>query len=153
MPLCSIRLSPCGDLLEQLVRTILKSALVVPLAAVTMAASPQPGTTLQGYWRNPKGTVEVQIDACGISICGTVVSASPSAVADARDSGYPSLVGMQLLYGYHAAGPDEWRGTIFVPDIGRSFASHIELVDADHIRVSGCLIGKFLCKSQLWRRA
>jgi uncharacterized protein (DUF2147 family) len=153
MPPCSIRRSQCGDPLEILVTTILNASLIVLSAALTMAASPQPGTTLQGYWRNPKGTVEVQIDACESGMCGTVVAASPSAVADARDSGYPSLVGMQLLYGYHAAGPDEWRGTIFVPDIGRSFSSHIELVDPDHVRVSGCLVGKFLCKSQLWRRA
>jgi uncharacterized protein (DUF2147 family) len=139
--------------LEKLVKPILKASLMALSTAMTMAASPQPGTTLQGFWRNPKGTVEVQIDTCGNAMCGTVVAASPSAVADARDSGYPSLVGMQLLYGYHAAGPDEWRGTIFVPDIGRSFSSHIQLVDADHVRVSGCLVGKFLCKSQLWRRA
>jgi uncharacterized protein (DUF2147 family) len=135
------------------VKKILKSSLIVLMAVMSVAASPQPDSVLQGFWRNPKGTVEVHIDACETGMCGTVVAASPSAVADARDSGYPTLVGMQLLYGYHAAGPAEWQGTIFVPDIGRSFTSHIELVDTDHVRVSGCLIGKFLCKSQLWRRA
>jgi uncharacterized protein (DUF2147 family) len=135
------------------VKAILKSFLIFLGALMSVAASPQPGSVLQGFWRNPAGTVEVHIDACETGMCGTVVAASPSAVADARDSGYLTLVGMQLLYGYHPASPTEWRGTIFVPDIGRSFASHIELVDADHVRVSGCLIGRFLCKSQLWRRA
>jgi uncharacterized protein (DUF2147 family) len=130
-----------------------KASLIFLVGLASVAASPQPASVLQGFWRNPNGTVEVHIDACETGMCGTVVSASPSAVADARDSGYPTLVGMQLLYGYHAAGPAEWRGTIFVPDIGRSFASHIDVVDSDHVRVSGCLIGKFLCKSQLWRRA
>jgi uncharacterized protein (DUF2147 family) len=113
---------------------------------------PQPQSTLQGVWRNPKGTVQVQIGSCGSALCGTVIGASPSAIADARDSGYPGLVGMELLRDYHAEGSRRWQGTIFVPDIGRSFSSHIELVDADHARVSGCLLGKFICKSQLWRR-
>lgn len=138
---------------EKLVKAFLKSFLLFLVAGLSVAAAPQPSSVLQGFWRNPKGTVEVHIDACQTGMCGTVVSASASAVADARDSGYPALVGMQLLYGYHAAGPAEWQGTIFVPDIGRSFTSHIDLVDSDHVRVSGCLIGKFLCKSQLWRRA
>jgi uncharacterized protein (DUF2147 family) len=129
-----------------------KPLLVVLFAALSVAASPPADGSIQGFWRNPKGTVEVRIGDCGTSICGTVVAASASEIADARDSGYPALVGMRLLYDYHAYGPARWRGTIFVPDIGRSVSSHIELVDADHVRVSGCLIGKFLCKSQLWQR-
>ena len=84
---------------------------------------------------------------------GTVVAASPVAAADARAAGYPALVGMQLMRRYVPAGPARWQGTVFVPDIGRSFSSHIDLVDADHARVSGCLFGQFLCRSQLWRRA
>jgi uncharacterized protein (DUF2147 family) len=107
---------------------------------------------LHGLWRNPVGTVEVRIDSCGATLCGNVVAASPSAIADARDSGYPSLVGMQILRDYRASGSARWQGTIFVPDMGRDFSSHIEMVDANHVLVSGCLFGKFLCKSQLWRR-
>jgi uncharacterized protein (DUF2147 family) len=133
----------------------MKATLLLSLviALLVGASPPQPNSALQGDWRNPKGTVEVRIGACGASLCGTVIDASPSAIADARDSGYPQLVGMQLLHDYHAAGQRKWQGTIFVPDIGRSFSSHIDLVDADHVRISGCLVGRFVCKSQLWRRA
>lgn len=131
----------------------MKATLFV-VAALLIAASPAShDSALQGLWRNPKGTVEVRIGTCGASLCGTVVGASTSAIADARDSGYPKLIGMQLMHDYYAAGRKKWRGTIFVPDIGRSFASHIELVDNDHARISGCLFGQFVCKSQLWRRA
>lgn len=122
------------------------------LPAAAGAGSRQAGS-LEGDWRNPAGSVQVRIDACGPTLCGTVVAASPDAIADARDSGYPALIGMQLMHDYHPAGRGRWQGTIFVPDIGRSFSSHIDLVDAQHVRVSGCLLGKFLCKSQLWRRA
>lgn len=131
----------------------MKALLSLLLATLSVAATAPPGGPLQGAWRNPKGTVEVRIDACATGLCGRVVAASPSAIADARDSGYPALVGMELMHGYHAAGRGKWQGTIFVPDMGRSFSSHIDLVDADHLRVSGCLVGRFICKSQLWRRA
>lgn len=122
-------------------------------AAIGNAPAPAPASPLQGNWRNPKGTVEVRIGVCGAALCGTVVAASPVAAADARAAGYPALVGMQLMRRYVPAGPARWQGTVFVPDIGRSFSSHIDLVDADHARVSGCLFGQFLCRSQLWRRA
>jgi uncharacterized protein (DUF2147 family) len=134
--------------------------LAAAIAAISFAALPatagagsRQAGSLEGDWRNPEGSVQVRIDTCGATLCGTVVAASPGAIADARDSGYPALIGMQLMHDYHAAGRGRWQGTIFVPDIGRSFSSHIDLVDAQHVRVSGCLLGKFLCKSQLWRRA
>jgi uncharacterized protein (DUF2147 family) len=129
-----------------------KSLLIACIALLATAAAP-PDSSIQGFWSNPAGTVKVRIGACGPSLCGTVVSAASSAIADARDSGYPSLVGMQLLHDYRAAGQGQWQGTIFVPDLGRSFASRIELVDSGHVRVSGCLLGRFFCKSQMWRRA
>jgi uncharacterized protein (DUF2147 family) len=128
--------------------------LIAALAVLLIAATPLPQPSpLQGTWRNPKGTVEVSIGSCDAGLCGTVIAASAAAIADARDSGYPSLVGMQLLHDYRADGPRKWQGMIFVPDLGRNFSSHIELVDADHLRVSGCLLGKLICKSQLWRRS
>ena len=128
----------------------LVALLTFPLLA---AAAPPPHAAIEGTWRNPMGTVEVHIGTCTSGLCGTVVSASPAAVTDARDSGYPGLIGMELMHDYHAAGRGRWQGTIFVPDIGRSFPSHIELVGGDQVRVSGCLVGQFLCKSQIWRRA
>lgn len=128
--------------------------LVAPmLAMMSLGAAPPPqGSPLEGAWRNPKGSVEVRIGPCGEALCGTVITATPSAIADARDSGFPTLVGMQILRDYRPSGHGRWQGTVFVPDMGRSFSSHIVMVDADHVLVSGCLLGGFLCKSQLWRR-
>jgi uncharacterized protein (DUF2147 family) len=122
------------------------------LAALLIGAAPPSVSDLQGNWSNPKGTVEVRVGSCGSALCGTVIAALPSAIADARESGYRSLIGMQLLHDYRADGRGKWNGIVFVPDMGRSFPSHIQMVDANHVRISGCLIGTFLCKSQLWSR-
>jgi uncharacterized protein (DUF2147 family) len=53
---------------------------------------------------------------------------------------------------YRRDGPNHWSGEAFVPDIGRRFPSHIVLVDRDHARVAGCLVGPFLGQSQIWQR-
>lgn len=133
----------------------LKTLILVAAAAlVTGTAPPAPAPMpLIGVWQNPKGTVAVRISPCGRGVCGTVVGASDTAIADARDSGYANLVGMEVMHDYRPARRGAWQGQIFVPDLGRRLSSQIEMVDADHARVSGCLLGRFLCKSQLWRRA
>ena len=74
------------------------------------------------------------------------------AQADARDGGTPKLIGTALLREYRPSGRNTWSGTIFVPDMGRTFGSTLKLVDANTISVKGCLIGGFFCKSQIWHR-
>lgn len=121
------------------------------MAAAAHPASDQAGN-LRGTWRNPDGTVEVRIDSCGEHLCGTVTGAKPEALADAKDSGYPNLLGMQLMRNYRAEGPRRWSGTVFVPDLNHSFSSHIELIDPSHAKIAGCLWHQFFCKSQVWQR-
>jgi uncharacterized protein (DUF2147 family) len=36
--------------------------------------------------------------------------------------------------------------------MGRAFGSSVTMVDGDTLNVRGCLIGGFICKSQIWRR-
>lgn len=134
----------------------MKSALLLAAAAIAaITSSPPPAdqdAVLRDIWRNPAGTVAVRIGNCGPALCGWVAAASADAIADARDSGFPALVGMQLLTDYHHGEPHQWNGTVFVPDMKRSFSSHLVLVDHDHVRIYGCLVGKILCQSQLWQR-
>lgn len=136
--------------------TFLALGLSFGAGAVAAAAAP-PATSssnaaLHGTWRNALDSVDVRIEDCGVSVCGVVIAATAEAIADARDSGYPHLVGMQLLRNYRAGGRGRWVGTVLVPDLGRSFSSHIELIDAGHARVAGCLWHQYFCQSQLWRR-
>ena len=129
-----------------------------------MVASPAPARAparapvstpadLRGVWRNPDRSVLVRIDQCGGEICGVVVGANAEAIADARDGGYPQLIGMTLLYGYHATSPVHWVGRVLVPDLGHIFSSHIDLIDPRHARIAGCLFRQHLCQTQVWERA
>ena len=107
---------------------------------------------MEGVWLNPKGSVAVQTLSCAGRLCGKIVWVSAVALADARESGIDNPVGIELLKDYRRSGDGTWHGMVYVPDMGRSFRSTIVALAPDRLKISGCLIGNFICKSQIWRR-
>lgn len=120
--------------------------MLVALALILQA------TPIEGNWTNPQHSVTVAIKPCGISWCGTVVAATDKAKADAAKGGTPNLVGTQLMTGFTDDGKGQWKGRMFVPDI--NFRSHatISPVNATTLKVRGCALRGWGCKSQLWTR-
>jgi uncharacterized protein (DUF2147 family) len=106
----------------------------------------------EGIWLGPHNNVAVRTGACGNRLCGWVVWADGEAQADARDGGVDRLIGTELLEDYRPDGKDQWRGTVFVPDMGRRFASQINQLSPGKMRVKGCIWGGLFCKSQIWTR-
>jgi uncharacterized protein (DUF2147 family) len=127
---------------------IVTGVMAFGLASGAAAAGDTP---IYGTWRNPSGTIDVRTAPCGDKLCGEIVRAAPKAVADARKKGVNELIGLQLLRDYSPNG-DNWAGRVYVPDMGRTFSSRIEQIDGNRLKISGCLIGGFLCKSQVWTR-
>jgi uncharacterized protein (DUF2147 family) len=105
-----------------------------------------------GIWRNPQDSVHVRAEPCGKQMCGVVVWANDKARADAARGGTATLVGATLFKEFRLRKPGLWRGKVFVPDIGKTFSGTIEVVDHDHLKGSGCLVGRIGCKSQVWTR-
>lgn len=124
-------------------------ALALGAAASLAGHSADP---LRGSWRNPDGSVTIRVDECGAKLCGWVTAASPEAISDAKDGGTEHLIGTELFEDYRRDSANHWSGTVFVPDLSHRFSSHIVLIDHDHARIAGCLIGRFLCQSQIWQR-
>lgn len=121
---------------------------VAVLSAATGASAAD--NDLLGVWRNPKNSVHLDIRSCGTSACGVVVWASPGAQEDARRGSGRELIGMQLFQDFTRSG-EKWRGKVFVPDLNRTFAGAVRLVDAEHLEAKGCALGLF-CKTQVWTR-
>ena len=132
--------------------------ILLPLLALAAAGAPTPNSppvariSPFGIWQNPHKSIAVRIAPCGQQICGQIVMASDEAQQDARDSGVQQLIGTQLLSDYRQVASRRWDGTVFVPDMGRHFSSHIVQLEPNVLRISGCLIGGMLCKSQDWTR-
>nr|WP_243848206.1 DUF2147 domain-containing protein [Sphingomonas insulae] len=120
--------------------------------AAAAPAVADPHAAILGTWHNPKNSVAVKTGRCGDKLCGWVIRATEKAKADVTSKGYPPLLGTALLRDYRATGTSRWSGQIYVPDMGRAFGSTVTMVDADTLNVKGCLIGGFICKSQIWRR-
>jgi uncharacterized protein (DUF2147 family) len=148
-------------MMMMMLRTFLALALVaMALLPGASEALPKPVIAVAsgaiGTWINPRGSVKVQTGACTAgkvgTFCGWVVWAAPQALADARDSGVTGLIGTELLRGYRQAGPGLYRGQVYVPDMGRTFYSTIEQRGANDLKISGCILGGLICKSQNWQR-
>ncbi|WP_176592110.1 DUF2147 domain-containing protein [Sphingobium sp. EM0848] len=131
-------------------RLLIASACLA-CAAPALAAK-VPVAQPEGLWLGPHNNVAVRTGPCGDRLCGWVVWADREAQDDARDGGTARLIGTELLEDYRADGKNEWRGTVFVPDMGRRFSSQISQLSPAQMRVKGCILGGLLCKSQTWTR-
>lgn len=106
---------------------------------------------IEGSWTNPSQSVQIQIGRCGEYYCGTVQWASEKAKEDAR-KGTDPLVGAQLLSDVSQRPNGRWQGWLFVPDKNKRVRASIRLADRNHLKISGCLVGRTLCRSQTWTR-
>ena len=121
-------------------------AATVALLLAFQAAAAAP---IEGRWRSPGGNSIIDVAKCGEGWCGTVAWASAKAKKDAAKS-TSQLVGTQLLTDVVQASVGRWNGRLFIPDKKMRVTAKIEMAPAGQLKVSGCLAGKSLCKSQLW---
>lgn len=121
------------------------------LALTLAAASGGAADPAVGLWSNPKGSLTVRTRRCGEQLCATVVSASDRAKEKAADAGIDRLVGTEIFSDYRPDG-NGWAGILFVPDRGKRVSSTLETAGGERVKISGCLIGRILCKSQVWTR-
>ncbi len=121
------------------------------LLALLAATAADP---LAGTWRNAADSVRIRVSPCRgePGMCGTVVSASDRAKADAAAAGTDRLVGTPLFRGFERDADGTWAGSVFVPDIGSEVAGTLHLEGRDTLVAEGCLFAGFGCKEQRWTR-
>jgi uncharacterized protein (DUF2147 family) len=123
------------------------------LAALFLAAPASAGADpVIGTWLNPKGTVTVRTSRCGRAICGTVISAAPSAQEKVRAAGTARLVGTRIMSDFRPAGRGTWQGQAFIPDVGITVPATMTQIGRDRLQISGCAMGGYMCKEQVWTR-
>lgn len=135
-----------------LARLVTGAFLIAPIAGSAAAPNEAGGGPI-GTWINPRGTVKVTTGSCGDKLCGWVIWANPQAAADAREAGVDKLVGTELLRNYKPIGVGKWQGQVYVPDMGRTFYSTLSQIDHNQLKISGCILGGLICKSQIWQRS
>ena len=130
---------------------------MIALLALLAAAATDP---LAGTWRNAGDSVRIRVAPCagggggesGRGMCGTVISASAKAKADAAKGGTDRLVGTPLFRDFRRGEGGDWAGSVFVPDLGTAVEGTLHLDGRDTLVAEGCLFAGFGCRQQRWTR-
>ncbi|WP_419825974.1 DUF2147 domain-containing protein [Sphingomonas sp.] len=128
------------------------------LLGALFAATPSADSVV-GKWKTETKNAVVQISKCGGSICGTLLTSDDIARNPGMtDSKNPNaalkskpLKGSTMLSGFSRSG-DTWdNGKVYKADEGKTYTGRITPIDANHIKLRGCVFVP-LCKTQTWTR-
>lgn len=122
---------------------VTKIALTLLAAAVpTMAQA----ASIEGHWKNPKGSVIVHVARCGEAYCGTVSWAS----AHNRERG--ATPGTRVLSDLRPAGDGVYKGRAYEPKRDISGSATVRQEGPNVMVVKGCAVLGLVCKEQRWTR-
>ena len=124
--------------------------LAATLALVAPSAQAQDAG---GIWQTEPGDtggfLHVTIAPCADKVCGTIRTAFN---ADGSVVGDYAHIGKPLIWDMTADGSDAWSGgKIWAPDRDKTYRSKMSL-SGSQLKVSGCVAGGLICRSQNWVR-
>ena len=126
---------------------------------LAMAAAAQSPDSVIGTWHSPVKNGIINIQKCGSSICGTLesgddIKANPAAKdVNNKDESKRGrqLKGIQMLSGFSWDGGAWSGGQVYNPDDGRTYSGKVTPVDANSLKLRGCVFVP-LCKTDTWTR-
>ena len=132
------------------------SFLLLAAAFGAQAASPD---LVVGRWRTETKNGIVEIQRCGPSICGRLLTSDKLSTdpnlkdvnnSDARLRARP-LKNLMILSGFKQDGGGWSGGRIYNADDGKTYSAKVTPLGADRLAVRGCVFVP-LCKTQTWVR-
>ena len=130
--------------------------MILLMAMAAAAASP---ASVEGRWMTETKHGVVEVGKCGASLCGALldsdgIRANPHLMdvknKDESLRGRP-LRGVRMLSGFSWSDGQWTGGQVYNADDGGTYKGTLTQLDADHLRVRGCIVWP-LCKSQTWTR-
>ena len=128
--------------------------VIVFTVGAAMAGDPS------GTWVMANGKVTVRVSKCSAKLCARIVGLKEPLDKAGRPkvdrlNPNPSLrkrqlIGVMLVSNMASAGDNNWRGSIYNPDDGRTYSASLKL-SGRVLQVKGCVAG-ILCKSNSFRR-
>ena len=130
--------------------------LTLIAAAAVAAAGPDAAI---GRWTTETRNGIVEIDRCGASVCGRLLSsdglrANPALTdANNKDAALRNrpLRNMTMLSGFTRSAAAWDGGTIYNAEDGKTYSARLTPEGADTLKVRGCVFVP-LCKTQVWTR-
>lgn len=150
-------------------RNVLRGAAILGIAVVQFAAvsAAAPQSPIEGVWLTSART-ELTIAPCRAGYCGYITKivvpkkygalvdgADPATFVDVNNKD-PRLKnrpiqGLQILTLRPTGNPHYYEGEIYNPEDGNVYAGSIEVLQANVIRLKGCVL-YVLCQEQEWAR-
>ena len=108
-----------------------------------------------GEWLVKDATAKIRVENCGGTVWGVVSWEKTPGGTDAQNPdpskrNRPTL-GLPILLNMQQKQPDRWDGEVYNAQNGKTYDSHISLVNPDTLRIEGCVLG-FLCGGENWTR-
>lgn len=125
-------------------RTITLAAAFALAAGAALAADP-----IEGVWQTQpdEGSVAlVQIAPCGGAYCGTIVKTFKGQ----QEYQSPNL-GKQIVISMAPSGGGAYAGKVLRPADNKTYNGKAQ-VSGGSMKLSGCVAGGLICKSQTWAR-
>jgi uncharacterized protein (DUF2147 family) len=133
------------------------SSLAPRMVSYAFAADPL------GTWYTAGKDSKVRIRNCGTALCGALVwlktpndpkTGKPKTDSENIDAAKRTrpLLGVEIVLGMKPSDkPNQWKGQVYNPKDGNTYAGYFTLTGADTAVLKGCAFG-FICKSQTWIR-
>jgi uncharacterized protein (DUF2147 family) len=128
------------------------AAFAVGLACLTvpaLAQNPDPS----GIYVSESGRTRVRVAKCGPTHCGRIISV----VGQTKDLNNPDpgkrerdLVGLQMRWDIKPA-RDGFTGQLYNFRDGKTYSGQATF-DGRGMKLSGCILGGLICRSQIWTR-
>lgn len=132
--------------------------MVLTIVALALAGAPQASEAVIGRWKTETRNGIVEIQRCGASVCGRLVTSDGvRANPDLRDVNNSNtqlrsrpLRGLQILSGFKDDGASWSGGQIYNAEDGKTYNAKLTPA-GDQLKVRGCIFVP-LCKTQTWTR-
>ncbi len=119
-------------------------AMILAAAVIAISGAGASAGDAAGVWLREDGKTKVKFSPCGGGLCGSVVWL--------RDKDSPAHVGQRVFYDMMPAGENQWRGSAFNPEDGKTYSGKMSL-SGGSLSTAGCVMGGWICKSYTWSRA
>lgn len=134
----------------------MKWQICLVLSLFLLPALPAKAEGPEGIWLNEAGTLRIRISPCGAAYCGSLVWLSDARTddynPDAAKRGQP-LLGLRVLSGMVPSdSPNEWKGSAYSPEDGRTYAEVMTLEGGGRLLTQGCVSGGAICHSARWAK-
>ncbi|MFC0283227.1 DUF2147 domain-containing protein [Camelimonas abortus] len=133
----------------------LTCAAVLGLAAAGAPARAQDPAAVAGVWLTESGDTRVRMQKCGDTWCGVIVW---TRIGD-RDVNNQDptlrnrpLVGLQMITGTPDPASGGFSGKLYNLLDGKTYSGKLQLTGPNTLKLTGCVLGGLICRSQTWTR-